>query len=71
VNNKIKRVWKQVVMPNFRYYLGIAWRAKKQPQSGQILLDQDFNAGSLKKECPIHQSLLDIHCNEVVKITDV
>jgi hypothetical protein len=33
--------------------LVFAWRAKEQPQSGQMLLDQDFNARSLAMECPI------------------
>jgi hypothetical protein len=31
---------------------------KKQPQSGQMHLDQDFNAGPLEKEYPLQYSLL-------------
>jgi hypothetical protein len=67
VNKKLKKVWKQVVMPNLMYYLGICLESQT-PQSGQMLLDQDFNAGPLEKECPIHYSLLGIQCNEVVKL---
>lgn len=71
VNKKLKKLWKQAVMPNMRYYLGICLESQR---TTSIRTDASGPRFQCKIPCngvSNHYNLLGIQRNEVAKIIDV